>query len=208
VRITDPLTTLSRKTAPPGTILFSVTNAGRKPHSFSVAGYTTPSLKPGRSATLKVKLTVAVGYAYQGTSRGVFHIAAPAPATFAPVPSSPAPTSPTPVTTFGTGLGPCTNPSTTTVIVTMTDAFGYGAFSFAPNPIQCGTVTFELFNTGQSPHGLLLIDPTGTALPTGPTVGPLQNDRLTLTLDYRGQYEWRDSLWSGPITVPGYISVR
>ena len=204
VRITDAVTTLSRKSAPPGTLVFSVTNAGRKPHAFSLAGYTTSILQPGRSATLKVKLGVAVGYQYQGTSAGVFTIVGSTPA---PTTSTPTVTSPTPVTTSGDGIGPCTNPVTSTVRVTMTDAGFYGAFTFAPNPVPCGTVTFELANLGQSPHGLLLIDPNGTTL-TGPVVGPLQDDQVTLTLNVRGQYEWRDSLWPpGPITVRAYISV-
>jgi uncharacterized cupredoxin-like copper-binding protein len=47
---------LSRKTAPHGTVIFKVTNKGHTNHDFKIAGKKTPSLKPGKSATLKVTL--------------------------------------------------------------------------------------------------------------------------------------------------------
>jgi uncharacterized cupredoxin-like copper-binding protein len=49
--------TLSRKSAPHGTVVFKLTNKGPSKHDFKIAGKKTPLLKKGKSATLKVKLT-------------------------------------------------------------------------------------------------------------------------------------------------------
>lgn len=47
---------LSRKSGPPGTFVFRFTNKGHIAHDFKIAGKKTPVLKPGKSATLTVKL--------------------------------------------------------------------------------------------------------------------------------------------------------
>jgi uncharacterized cupredoxin-like copper-binding protein len=47
---------LSTKTAKHGVITFKVTNKGKIPHDFKIAGKKTALLKPGKSATLKVTL--------------------------------------------------------------------------------------------------------------------------------------------------------
>ena len=47
---------LSKKTAPHGTVVFKVTNKGHTNHDFKIAGKKTASLKPGKSASLKVTL--------------------------------------------------------------------------------------------------------------------------------------------------------
>ena len=44
---------LSTKKAKHGVISFKVTNKGKIPHDFKIAGKKTPLLKPGKSATLK-----------------------------------------------------------------------------------------------------------------------------------------------------------
>jgi uncharacterized cupredoxin-like copper-binding protein len=47
---------LSKKSASHGTVVFKVTNKGHTNHDFKIAGKKTPSLKPGKSASLKVTL--------------------------------------------------------------------------------------------------------------------------------------------------------
>jgi uncharacterized cupredoxin-like copper-binding protein len=47
---------LSRKTAPHGVVSFKVTNRGHIAHDFKIAGKKTLLLKPGKSATLRVRL--------------------------------------------------------------------------------------------------------------------------------------------------------
>ena len=46
---------LSKKKVPRGTtVIFTVTNKGKIPHDFKIAGKKTPVLKPGKKATLRV----------------------------------------------------------------------------------------------------------------------------------------------------------
>jgi nitrite reductase (NO-forming) len=47
---------LSTKKAHHGVVVFKVTNKGRIPHDFKIAGKKTPLLSPGKSATLRVTL--------------------------------------------------------------------------------------------------------------------------------------------------------
>src|SRR3954467_9765065 len=47
---------LSKASVPAGSVTFSVTNKGKIPHDFKIAGKKTPLLKPGKSAKLTVKL--------------------------------------------------------------------------------------------------------------------------------------------------------
>jgi plastocyanin len=48
--------TLSPRSAPHGLVIFKVTNKGRIPHDFKIAGKKTPLIPAGKSATLKVTL--------------------------------------------------------------------------------------------------------------------------------------------------------
>jgi hypothetical protein len=208
VKITDTRLALSRQTAVAGTVVFAVANLGRKPHAFSIAGHSTRRLPPGGHATLKVTFAVpgpySYSYSYLGSTLGVLHIVAPAPAlTTTPSVSG----SSTPATLSVAGPGPCTNPTATTVKVTMTDVAANGGFTFSPAPIPCGTVTFILFNAGQLAHGLQLVDPNGNPLPAGPAVASTQYITLTLTLDVAGEYEWKDSQDQGTTTDFGYVYV-
>ncbi len=48
---------LSRKTAPKGTIVFTLVNKGKLPHDFKIAGKKTAKIAPGKTTTLKVTIT-------------------------------------------------------------------------------------------------------------------------------------------------------
>jgi uncharacterized cupredoxin-like copper-binding protein len=48
--------TLTRKSAPHGTVTFRFTNKGKLKHDFKIAGKKTKLLSPGKSATLTVTL--------------------------------------------------------------------------------------------------------------------------------------------------------
>ena len=74
--------TLSTKTVKTGTVTFDVTNKGALPHTFKVcssnkggtanscAGKGTPTIKPGKSATLTVTFSKAGTYEYLCTIPG------------------------------------------------------------------------------------------------------------------------------------------
>jgi hypothetical protein len=74
---------LSRKTAPPGVVIFKVSNPASQPHYFYIKGRTTPLLRTGQSATLRVTFRRKGRYPYKDTfdhhaqfgCRGVFTIA-------------------------------------------------------------------------------------------------------------------------------------
>lgn len=51
--------TLSTHSAPVGTVVFRITNDGRAPHNFSIAGRSTADLASGASATLSVTFATA-----------------------------------------------------------------------------------------------------------------------------------------------------
>jgi hypothetical protein len=58
---------LSAKTAPRGVVIFEVTNGAVFGHDFSINGHTTPVLKTGESATLRVVFLRPGHYVYKDT---------------------------------------------------------------------------------------------------------------------------------------------
>ena len=54
VSATDSRFRLSKRSAPIGTVIFTVANRGKGSHDFKIAGKKTPLLRPGHSATLRV----------------------------------------------------------------------------------------------------------------------------------------------------------
>ena len=81
---------LSKKTVPAGTtVVFTVTNKGKIPHDFKINGKKTPTLKPGKKATLTVKFPKKGAIAYlctlpghaQGGMKGKFGVGVKAPVT-------------------------------------------------------------------------------------------------------------------------------
>ena len=53
------------KTAPRGVVIFKVTNKAVFQHDFSINGHTTPALKTGQSATLRVTFLKPGHYVYK-----------------------------------------------------------------------------------------------------------------------------------------------
>ena len=100
---------LSKKTVNRGTtVLFTVTNKGKIPHDFKINGKKTPTLKPGKKATIRVvfrtKGTIAFlctlpGHA-AGGMKGKFGVGVKAPVT-PPTTTTPPSTTPPPTTTPG-----------------------------------------------------------------------------------------------------------
>ena len=70
VTATDSKFTLSKRSAPTGTVIFAVTNKGKISHDFKIAGKKTPLLLPGRSATLRVTFSKRGRYPYLSTVSG------------------------------------------------------------------------------------------------------------------------------------------
>jgi uncharacterized cupredoxin-like copper-binding protein len=58
---------LSAKTAPRGVVIFKVTNPASQPHNFHIKSRTTPLLRTGQSATLRVRFRRRGRYLYKDT---------------------------------------------------------------------------------------------------------------------------------------------
>lgn len=58
---------LSARTAPRGVVIFKVKNPASEPHDFSIKGRTTPLLRTGQSATLRVTFHRKGRYPYKDT---------------------------------------------------------------------------------------------------------------------------------------------
>jgi uncharacterized cupredoxin-like copper-binding protein len=61
---------LSRKTAPVGRVVFTLTNNGQLPHDIRIGGKTSQLVGPGSSTTLTVKFTKTGRYQYLCTVPG------------------------------------------------------------------------------------------------------------------------------------------
>jgi cytochrome c553 len=89
VRLRDAGITVAPKTAPVGTVKFTVKNIGKRPHNFVIATKKTATLAPGKSATLLVVFKKAGSFPYRSTVagdvkaglKGTFKLTAPKPAT-------------------------------------------------------------------------------------------------------------------------------
>jgi plastocyanin len=140
VAATDSKFTLSRHSAPKGTVIFTVTNKGTTSHDFTIAGKKTPLLLPGHSATLRVTFSKKGRYPYRSTvsgqaaagMKGVFSVRPAAVAT-------PTTTTAPPSKTVGT--------ANTTVLVGLFDTDGPPRIVLSQFTMPSGTVTFVITNS-------------------------------------------------------------
>jgi len=138
--------TLSRRSVPVGTVVFTVVNRGKLSHDFKIAGKTTRVLRPGASATLRVTFVKKGRYGYLCTLPG--HASAGMKGILA-VATTPSPnTSGPPVTEATTAAGP-----TTTVTV---DMYEY-RYELSPTSVPSGTVVFVVTNRGGLVHNFDLV---------------------------------------------------
>ena len=70
VKATEFKYVLSRKTAPKGTVIFTLVNKGKLPHDFKIAGKKTAVIKPGKTAILKITVSKKLKLAYLCTVPG------------------------------------------------------------------------------------------------------------------------------------------
>jgi plastocyanin len=136
VTVSDSHFTLSRRSAPVGTVIFTVTNRGTKPHDFKIAGKKTSLLAPAHSAKLSVTFSKKGRYPYRSTLsgeagaglKGVFSVVAAPPPPYVP-----------PTGTVGS--------ANTSVAVGLFDASnGQGWITLSQTTIPSGMVTFVITN--------------------------------------------------------------
>ena len=170
VTATDIKFTLSKRSAPTGTVIFTVTNKGKFSHDFKIAGKKTPLLSPRHAAPLRVTFSKTGRYPYLATvsgqashgMKGVFSVVAgvaptPTPTTTPPYapPTGPVGTANTTVTVglFGGEqwlptwivLSQTTIPSGMVTFVITSDCTGRCSFDL--QGIKAGAI---LTNKGQS----------------------------------------------------------
>jgi hypothetical protein len=151
VTLTNTKVSLSQKTVTVGTVRFTVANKSTTARKFSIAGKTTPTIAPGKTATLRVNFTSKGSYAHVstgrgGTVKGALVVVSPTPQGTAIQSGSSSSSS------SSSGLTVCPRPVSTTVNVLMTD----GHFEFSQTTIPCGSVTFALANAGTLEHTISL----------------------------------------------------
>jgi uncharacterized cupredoxin-like copper-binding protein len=154
---------LSRRSVPVGTtVVFTVTNTGKISHDFKIAGKKTPTLNPGKKATLRVVfgkkgkisyLCTLPGHAGAGM-KGVFAVGVAAPP-----PPPPTTTTTTTTTTVPTATGPVGTAQTTVRV----DMFEY-RFELSQSTIPSGQVTFVITNRGSEVHNFAITGSKSGAL--------------------------------------------
>ena len=194
VTATDLKFTLSKRSVPTGTVIFTVKNKGKLSHDFKIAGKKTPRLLPGHSAMLRVTFSKKGRYPYLSTvfgqashgMKGVFSVVAP---TLAPT-GTPTPTTTPEPTTPGA--------ANTTVAVDMFDNALPGKFTLSQRTIPSGMVTFVITNNcdGQCSFDL-------EGIRAGAILDPRQSETWTVALA-PGVYRFHcdvDPFMKGTLTV-------
>jgi uncharacterized cupredoxin-like copper-binding protein len=138
VAATDVKCTLSTRSVPTGTVIFTVTNKGKASHDFRIAGKKTPRISPGHTAILRVAFTQKGRYPYLCTGSGMKGI-------FSVVAGTPTPTIPG-TTTATTAASTTVGTASTTVTVEMFDEPGPPRFTLSQSTMPSGMVTFVIKN--------------------------------------------------------------
>jgi uncharacterized cupredoxin-like copper-binding protein len=187
--------TLSKKTVPAGTVTFQVTNKGKLAHAFKVCtkasanakansctGVATKSLAPGAKALLTVKLSAKGSYEYLSSTAGQAAsgmkglLTVTAKSTTPSVNPTPGPGPATTTTPAATGAQ-CTSPQSSTITVQEGDT----AFTISAQTFHCGSVTFNLQNTGTFQHNFDILGLANGAGVT-PTLNPGASATVTITV--------------------------
>ncbi len=168
----------SKKSAPTGTVVFTVINTGKISHDFKIGGKKTPVLSPGKRATLRVVLKKKGQYAFICTltghagagMKGKYAIGTAPVKTTTPTPTTPTPTTPVPTTPPPTGTLGSAN---STVQVGM---FEYG-YNLSSQSLPSGQVTFVIKNNGSEVHNFSI-----QGVKTGKILDPGQTETWTVAL--------------------------
>jgi plastocyanin len=138
VTATDSKFTLSRRSAPVGTVIFTVTNRGTKPHDFKIAGKKTALLAPAHSARLSVTFSKKGRYPYRSTVSG--EAAAGLKGVFSVVATV------TPAPPYVPPSGPVGSANTTVAVGLFDASNGQGWIVLSQTTIPSGMVTFVITN--------------------------------------------------------------
>jgi len=169
--------TLSKRTVPVGTtVVFKVTNKGKIPHDFKIAGKKTKLLAPGKSQLLTVKFGKKGSFAYVCTVTGHSRLGMKGKlGVGVKPPAGGGGTTTTPTTTTTPGNVGNAN---TTVQVNMVEY----SFQLSQASIPSGKVTFVIKNSGSDVHNFDI-----NGVKSGAILAPGATETWTVSLA-PGQY--------------------
>ena len=171
--------TFSRRSAPTGTVIFTVQNKGKISHDFKIFGKKTRTLAPGKSQILRVTINKKGQYAFLCTlfghakagMKGKYAIAV------APIRTTTVTTTqPPPTTTVPPPTGTVGNANTTVQV----GMFEYG-YTLSQQSIPSGQVTFVIRNNGSEVHNF-----TVQGVKVGTILNPGGTETYTVALPPRG----------------------
>jgi uncharacterized cupredoxin-like copper-binding protein len=169
VKATEFKFTLSKRSVPTGIVIFTIVNKGKIAHDFKIANKRTAVIRPGKSATLRVRFTKKAQYRYLCTLPG--HAAAGMKGVLA-VGRKPPPPPPTGTTTAAAAGAPIPGAPTTTITVSMTEFH----FTLSAESAKAGTnVTFVITNAGHTVHNFDLV-----TVHAGKIIDPGQSESWTV----------------------------
>ena len=137
--------------------------------------------RPGKTGTLTVKFTKKGSFAYLCTVIG--HAKLGMKGTLG-IATAPVVTPPTTTTT--TTASTCANPQNTTITVS---EFEYG-FTLSQTTAPCGTITFQMTNTGSIVHDFILYGAQPATSGLGPTLNPGASATMQTVLTKAGSYQY------------------
>jgi nitrite reductase (NO-forming) len=201
---------LSRKAVPAGKVIFKITNRGQIAHTFKICsspkggkvnacrGTTTKLLAPGKSATITVTLKKGTyeylctvpGHAAAGMKGliGVGGVKIPITPTTTAAATTTAATTTVATTTAATTTtasgGTCVSNAATSVTVS---AYEF-AFTLSQTSMPCGTVTFNVTDTGSAMHNFHVEGTGATGATVGAVLNPGQSASQVVTFTQPGTY--------------------
>jgi uncharacterized cupredoxin-like copper-binding protein len=173
---------LSRsKSIPIGTVTFKLVNKGKIPHNFKINGKTSKLIAPGKTGTLTVSFKKKGSFSYLCTLPG--HAKLGMKGTLA---IATAVVTPPPATTTTTPAATCASPVATTVTVS---EFEYG-FTLSQTSVPCGTVTFNMTNTGTLVHDFIVSGADPAASGVGAALNPGASATMQTVFTHAGSFSF------------------
>ena len=157
-------------------MVFTVVNKGKISHDFKIAGKKTPTLNPGKMATLRVMFTKKGRFPYLCTLPG--HASAGMKGVFSVGVAPPKVTTTTTTTTTATTATapPPTGPIGTGNTTVQVGMFEY-RFELSQNTVPSGQVTFVITNKGNEVHNFAIVGSRSGAL-----LAPAASETWTVAL--------------------------
>jgi uncharacterized cupredoxin-like copper-binding protein len=201
VTMMDNYFIVPQKTAPVGTVVFTITNSGQTAHDFQIAGKSTPLTQPGQTNTLTVNFTEPGDYPYLCSvgehaihgMQGLFTVTGSTATTTGTTTGTTTTTPPPPPTNvnvtekeFKIILPFTTKKVAYTKVVNGTKKRLFKVVT-TQKPVKAGPIHFIIKNTGKLPHNFVIESRQSLVIAAG------QSTTLDVTLT-PGKYKFLCSI--------------